>query len=145
MAKTERRQLTQQEQRRAATFKRAWESKKSAEKISQAVAGEALDMSPSAFGQYINGKVPIGLEAAISLCHYLGVSHEEAEIAKELKGIFGSSADRELAALDELTELAPLLTSEEQDLVLAEFLRRLPARRRVQIALAALRDLPEDL
>lgn len=41
-------------------------------------------MSPSAFGQYINGKVPIGLEAALALCAYLDVSHEDAGVRNDI-------------------------------------------------------------
>lgn len=78
MGKTERRPLTETELRRAAAFKRAWEAKKSAERLSQTDAGDALDMSPSAFGQYINARVPIGVKAAIDMCHYLNVSFEDA-------------------------------------------------------------------
>lgn len=87
MPSTERRQLTDIEKRRAEVFKRAWATKKADEKLNQGDAGEALDMSPSAFGQYINGKIPIGLEAAIALCGYLKVSAEDAELEPSLGGV----------------------------------------------------------
>lgn len=59
-------------------LKRAWLEKKRRERLTQEDAGHALDMSPSGFSQYIGGKIPIGLEAAIKLCEYLGVPLSEA-------------------------------------------------------------------
>ncbi|MEM6486503.1 MAG: helix-turn-helix transcriptional regulator, partial [Pseudomonadota bacterium] len=80
MATTERRDLTEQERRRASIFKRAWLAKKKREKLTQVDAGDALSMTPSAFGQYMNGKVPIGLAAGLSLCAYLEVAVEDVRL-----------------------------------------------------------------
>jgi phage repressor protein C with HTH and peptisase S24 domain len=85
---TERRKLTADEVHLAAVLRAAWERKKSSDKVTQHDAGEALGFSASAFGQYINGKLPIGLGALLKMCKYLAVDPEEPpipELVRELE------------------------------------------------------------
>lgn len=69
-----RRPLTVNEQAIAARVKSYWQAKKDREKITQLEANKQLGWSPSVFGQYINGLMPIGMEALVKIADFLGVT-----------------------------------------------------------------------
>lgn len=68
-----RRPLTAKELEIAARAKSIWEAKKKEEGLTQDDANSVLGWSQSAFGQYINGKIPFNLDALIKVAKYLGV------------------------------------------------------------------------
>lgn len=141
MATTNRRELTEQEQRRAAVFRRAWDAKKEAQKLTQEDAGESLDMTPSGFGQYVNGKVAIGLKAALALCKYLRVSLEEAEIESLVEA---SPEDLSLPDDVDVEELFNQLSPENLESVMSEFMSSLSVGQRIRVAQIALAGLSVD-
>lgn len=162
MPTTERRELTDRERRRAAAFKRAWAAKKARERISQSDAGDALDMSPSAFGQYINGKIPAGMKATLALCHYLGVSYEEAEVTEDFGSALGpgsyrpqpqppndSDADWSSKSVAEMREemyaFAEAMPHEVVKAFLSDVLEILSPKDRLDVLAGALRNLRDDV
>lgn len=82
---TNRRPLTEREQRRAARAKAFWLEKKRRERLTQDDANTALGWSPSTFGQYINGRIPMNLEATLKIAEYLGVSPADISGADEVR------------------------------------------------------------
>ncbi|WP_116364434.1 helix-turn-helix domain-containing protein [Parahaliea mediterranea] len=72
-----RRELTESEKRRAAKAKAVWLEKKKRDGLTQDDANNALGWSPSTFGQYINGRIPMNLTALLMIADYLGVSPQE--------------------------------------------------------------------
>lgn len=87
MPNRKRRELTDTERARAARVKRLWLEKKSRERVTQEEANAALGWSPSTFGQYINGVIPMNLEAALKIAAYLEVpvtDFYESETARQI-------------------------------------------------------------
>ena len=65
---------TPRKQSAALKAKALWLDKKSAEEsLTQDDANLALGWSNSLFGQYINGRVPMGVEAIVKIAGFLGV------------------------------------------------------------------------
>lgn len=98
MSKTKRRQLTDLERARAAQAKKLWLEKKKRDRVTQEDANSALGWSPSTFGQYINGVIPLNLEAALKISAYLGVS---------IADIYVDSSKLELRDVEALYSSAP--------------------------------------
>ena len=71
---SKRRDLTDHELAIAVRAKALWQTKKDRERITQADANKILGWSPSVFGQYINGLMPIGMEALVKLADFFGVT-----------------------------------------------------------------------
>ena len=65
--------MTPRKQSAALKAKALWLDKKSAEGLTQDDANLALGWSNSLFGQYINGRVPMGVEAIVKIAGFLGV------------------------------------------------------------------------
>lgn len=66
------RPLTLEEQQCAERLRAVYERVKAEKKISQAWLGEAMGISQSAVGQYLNGAIPLNLEAKIKFAATLG-------------------------------------------------------------------------
>jgi plasmid maintenance system antidote protein VapI len=79
MAKTIRRKLTALERECAQRINKLWLEKKRAEKISQPVAAEALQMTTSGFNQYVNGKIPLNTDATYKFAIYFGVDPRDID------------------------------------------------------------------
>ena len=67
------RNMTPRKQSAALKAKALWLDKKAAEGLTQDDANLALGWSNSLFGQYINGRVPMGVEAIVKTAGFLGV------------------------------------------------------------------------
>lgn len=69
-----RRPLTEHEKKVAENLFRIWNAKKSSLGLTQDKAGQALDMTQGAVGQYLNARVPLSINALLGFSKILGVS-----------------------------------------------------------------------
>ena len=115
-----RRELTAREKAVAARAKALWQAKKQMERVTQNDANKALGWTTSVFGQYINGMMPIGMEALVKLAQYLNVSPYELDpgLAKE----FVAPPED----MVELEESLRLLSEREINRLIRELSSRLP-------------------
>lgn len=151
-----RRPLSKTEQKNADTFRKAWAEKKRREKLSQMDAGAALDMSASAFAQYINGKVAIGVQAGLALCRYLDVPVGEVDFPA--LGGLGSVPPSRVAALSlvknmteeerlalsdaQVENLFAALTQSQVEAALLAAVESMSDRERIRLAQIALDGVP---
>jgi transcriptional regulator with XRE-family HTH domain len=115
-----RRELTAREKAIAARAKSLWQAKKQIERVTQTDANKALGWTTSVFGQYINGTMPIGMEALVKLAQYLNVSPYELDpdIAKDF-----TTPPEDMV---ELEESLKLLSEKEINRLIRELSSRLP-------------------
>lgn len=68
-----RRELTEEESKRASNLKRVWEEKRGELGLTQTSAADALGVTQGAVGQYINGRIPLNDGAAMQFAKLLKV------------------------------------------------------------------------
>ncbi len=71
------RDMTEQDLAAADNLRRIWYIKKRSLGLTLEKAGEDLGMSHSSLNQYINGKMPIGINFLLRIAEYLGVEPKE--------------------------------------------------------------------
>lgn len=135
-----RRVLTETEKARAARAKALWMAKKERERITQDDANATLGWSPSSFGQYINARIPMGLEATIKIADFLGVKPSELdpEITPAAETIRrpGSAAD--------IPELFRQLDREDILRIMCKWVKTMPETWRIRLAQACLSGLGDN-
>lgn len=105
-----RRELTAEELQVAQRAKSLWLEKKRSEGLTQEDANNALGWSQSAFGQYINGRIPFNLEALIKISGFLGVRPADLDpkihdllVDDDAEAIKLGTADDMRAIIDDLS------------------------------------------
>lgn len=88
----------------AARLKRIWDAKLKAARaagqpFSQESVGAALKMTQGAVSQYLNGKIPIGLNAVLAFASYFGVAPTEIRSDLEHLNDAGQRTGRESATV----------------------------------------------
>ncbi len=84
MKKSKRRELTPREQEKAANLRRIWEERRRVSpEYTQEYVGALMGMTQGAVGQYVNGRIAVGIEAAIQFSRVLGCSPAEISVDYE--------------------------------------------------------------
>jgi transcriptional regulator with XRE-family HTH domain len=117
-----RRELTESEKLAVERLKKIWAVKKNELKLTQEAVGLACGWSGQvAFAQYINGNVPLNVEAVLRIAKVFKV--HPAEIMPEIQDL-----------LPEVRGEATAATAVEQDVIaLARLILELPAEQRVAL------------
>ena len=84
--------VTAADKRAAENLKYIWDSRKSELGLTQEIAGAEMGMNQSAISQYLNGRIPIGLEALLKWSSLLGCAPEDIRTDVPLVGFAMSSA-----------------------------------------------------
>ena len=131
------RNMTPRKQSAALKAKALWLDKKSAEGVTQDDANLALGWSNSLFGQYINGRVPMGVEAIVKIAGFLGVKpwdidpglrdayHDAGPNPNSFKEMVAQLDDKQIIRV--LTQAAAGLTDENRITLIQNLLRDLKA------------------
>lgn len=69
--------VTAEDRQAAANLKEIWEARRNEFGLTQEIAGARMGMNQSAVSQYLNGRIPIGLEALLKWSGLLGCKPED--------------------------------------------------------------------
>lgn len=137
-------QPTSKDKDLASKLKAIYESKKRAERVTQKEAAKELGMSQSAVSQYLNGDIPLNLEAGLKFCAFLEIEPAKlnSEWGKLIEPFMYMQAGKPVTLLVE-DPRAPYSTREAEcpeTQMIIEGMKGLPQSARLRILAATMKE-----